>query len=122
MKGKLNLFPSLEKLGEKRGKPPVLENMGGAKSGGVNTVGVPPTDPQLFKTGEATPPFFRSLVLKRWGSDGETPSVVLKSWRSDGGTPSVKSPPLFAKTPPLFAKTPPLSAFPFPLLLSTPPN
>ena len=80
-----NSFPSLEKLGEKRGKPPVLENMGGAKSGGatfaleasrallacVNTVGVPPTDPQLervaggiippaisrFKTGEALPIF-----------------------------------------------------------------
>ena len=31
----------------------LLENIGGAKSGGVNTVGVPPTDPQLFKTGKA---------------------------------------------------------------------
>ena len=63
--------------------------MGGAKSGGVNTVGVPPTDPQLFKTGEATPPFFRSLVLKSTALDGETPSVVLKRWGSDGETPSV---------------------------------
>lgn len=61
--------------------------MGGAKSGGVNTVGVPPTDPQLFKSGSATPPFFRSLVLKRWGSDGVSPSVAKRKVGGQMGEP-----------------------------------
>ena len=61
--------------------------MGGAKSGGVNTVGVPPTDPQLFKTGEATPPFFRSLVLKSTVLDGVSPSVAKRKGGGQTGFP-----------------------------------